>query len=159
MMFLVVLLFYACKKETVSPQTLHPGSETSQRKDSVKIETAKINKSIQRTRVRDTIFLRVDAAELPLSFVDSFTNDKQELHIQLDKYENKKISVNILPRDPEMNIRVSQIFLPDGTADGPFGRNLNGYTVGRAGPLRLRINKSMMVSSNPKGVFRINIFP
>lgn len=47
------------------------------------------------------------------------------------------------PDDPAGNIRISQIVMPDGTADGPFGTELN-YRLSQTGSYRLILSANQM---------------
>lgn len=59
-------------------------------------------------------------------------------------------------RDSLANIRFSQIFMPDSTADGPFGQELK-YKLTQRGTYRLRIGENMMAGDPWAGVFMLRI--
>ena len=55
-----------------------------------------------------------------------------------------------------MNIRFSQIKLPNGNFDGPFTQDIS-YEVKEKGEIWLIIGKSNMASGEAKGKFKVTI--
>lgn len=66
------------------------------------------------------------------------------------------LSAQLVPSEKDQNIRFSQIYLPDGTTDGPFGQTLT-YPLKQAGLVRLRISPSQMASGPSAGTFTIKL--
>lgn len=56
----------------------------------------------------------------------------------------KSLTVHLdTPGDTKANVRVSQIVMPDGTSDGPFGRDMT-YSLTQTGEYQLIISESLM---------------
>ncbi len=62
----------------------------------------------------------------------------------------------ILPEDSVANIRINQIFTPDGKADGPFGRELK-QPLHQQGTYKLIIAENMMQGDEWKGNFKLTV--
>lgn len=70
--------------------------------------------------------------------------------------QGKQLTVTILPEDSLANIRINQIFTPDGKADGPFGRELK-HTIKQPGTYKLIIAENMMQGEEWKGKFKLTV--
>jgi hypothetical protein len=70
--------------------------------------------------------------------------------------QGKRLSVTILPEDSVANIRINQIFTPDGKADGPFGRELK-RALHQQGTYKLIIAENMMQGDEWKGNFKLTV--
>lgn len=68
----------------------------------------------------------------------------------------KKLDARIIPEDNQLNIRFSQIILPDKTSDGPFGREMK-YTLDQTGTYKLIIAPSNMAEGKRSGDFQIKL--
>ncbi|MEJ7679796.1 MAG: hypothetical protein WKG06_18460 [Segetibacter sp.] len=68
--------------------------------------------------------------------------------------QGKQLTATILPEDSLANIRINQIFTPDGKADGPFGRELK-RTIKQQGTYKLVIAENMMQGEEWKGKFKL----
>lgn len=58
--------------------------------------------------------------------------------------------------DPDANIRFSQITMPDGTADGPFGQEID-YELSGDGTYKLSLNENIMAGDPWEGDFTVTI--
>ncbi|MBC9797447.1 hypothetical protein [Sinomicrobium weinanense] len=67
-----------------------------------------------------------------------------------------KLSAKLISQDTMANIRFTQIFFPDGSADGPFGRTLN-YELEQAGTYTLSVGENMMAGEPWTGSFTITV--
>lgn len=54
------------------------------------------------------------------------------------------------------NIRISQLFSPDGTADGPFGKELK-YRFKDTGQYYITVNENLMVGNPYNGAYQVKI--
>lgn len=70
--------------------------------------------------------------------------------------QGKHLTVQILPDDSAANIRINQIFTPDGKADGPFGRELK-QQLHQQGTYKLIIAENMMQGDEWKGNFKLTV--
>ncbi|MBK5719248.1 hypothetical protein JGH11_00030 [Dysgonomonas sp. Marseille-P4677] len=80
----------------------------------------------------------------------------QTIRLEFESKDNKSISAKIFSKDSLANIRFSQIILPNGDRDGPFGTNLN-YKIYSNGIYRLLINEDMVDGSSWGGVFEVEV--
>ncbi|WP_293945136.1 MULTISPECIES: hypothetical protein [unclassified Sphingobacterium] len=69
-------------------------------------------------------------------------------------------SVRIKIKTPSdtANIRISQLFSPNGTADGPFGKELT-YRFIDSGKYFITINENKMVGNHYTGSYEVEIIP
>ncbi len=69
-------------------------------------------------------------------------------------------SVLIKLRTPKdtANVRISQLFLPDGSADGPFGRELT-YRFKDIGQYHITVNENRMIGNHYSGPYAVQIVP
>jgi len=68
----------------------------------------------------------------------------------------KKLEAQLFPEQDTANIRFSQIFMPDGSSDGPFDRKLS-YRLSKKGQYKLLIGENMMAGDEWKGKVKITI--
>ena len=67
-----------------------------------------------------------------------------------------KLTATITVPRPAANIRFNQIILPDGKADGPFGRQLE-YSLSQRGRYQLKIGRSLMANDGYMGDFVVRL--
>lgn len=70
--------------------------------------------------------------------------------------QGKQLTAAIVPEDSVANVRINQIFTPDGRADGPFGRELK-RRLRQQGTYKLIIAEDMMQGDEWKGNFKLTI--
>lgn len=80
----------------------------------------------------------------------------QNIDIEFISKGYKKITAHLSSSDTLANIRFNQITLPDGTMDGPFGRDLE-YPISRDGIYMLSIHESLMAGDPWAGDFTVRI--
>jgi len=80
----------------------------------------------------------------------------QTIYIKFSSNGYKQISANLSSPDSLANIRFSQIFLPDGTMDGPFGRDLE-YQLPTDGLYKISIHENMMAGDPWAGLLNVEI--
>lgn len=90
------------------------------------------------------------------SIIQIYKDKNQTVYIEFKSDDFKKISANLSSADSSANIRFSQIFLPDGTTDGPFGRNME-YILPTDGIYKLSVHENMMAGDPWAGVFKMQI--
>ncbi|MBV4359416.1 hypothetical protein [Pinibacter aurantiacus] len=66
------------------------------------------------------------------------------------------LSARIITPAGKGNIRFNQIFMPDKSSDGPFGKELN-YDIKRTGLYKLIIGEDLMAEKPYKGEFTLEI--
>ncbi|WP_018615548.1 hypothetical protein [Segetibacter koreensis] len=70
--------------------------------------------------------------------------------------QGKQLTATIIPDDSTANIRINQVFTPDGKADGPFGRELK-RTLRQQGTYKLILAENLMQGDEWKGNFKLTI--
>ncbi|MCP2036923.1 hypothetical protein [Chryseobacterium sp. HSC-36S06] len=119
-------------------------------------ETAAGRQGMMREVDGNKIIRTADAQQIPFSIGEEFTEEDQQFILKIKNFKGQNITGEIMPEKPDMNIRFNQIKLPNGSFDGPFGRQIN-YAVKGGGELWLIIGKSNMASGDVKGNFSVNI--
>ncbi|MCD2425997.1 hypothetical protein LQ567_24650 [Niabella pedocola] len=82
--------------------------------------------------------------------------DYQQVHIQVPVAGTRNLAVQLNPEGRERNVRISQIEMPDGKTDGPFGRTMQYKTL-KKGVYTLIIARSNMADGIVKGPVGITI--
>lgn len=99
----------------------------------------------------------VPGETLPVTKLErSITSDMQSIHVLLTDLDVGLLRMSITHSRPDANIRISQIVLPDGSTDGPFGQQLN-FDIKQKGNYTIIINKSNMASGTQVGDVFITI--
>lgn len=80
----------------------------------------------------------------------------QMILIEFESGGHRKLSAQLFPDETGANIRFSQIFLPDGTMDGPFGKDLT-YELKKEGLYQLSIHESLMAGDPWSGKLTVEI--
>jgi len=81
-------------------------------------------------------------------------NQNIEIQFQSDGY--KKLTAHLSSTDSIANIRFAQITMPDGTMDGPFGRELE-YNLSQNGLYKISIHESLMAGDPWGGEFTVHV--
>ncbi|MDQ6814126.1 MAG: hypothetical protein M3040_10330 [Bacteroidota bacterium] len=66
------------------------------------------------------------------------------------------LSAVLIPADSIANVRINQIYMPDGKADGPFGRTFN-RKITQKGNCRIIIGEDLMQGEEWKGKFTLTL--
>lgn len=82
--------------------------------------------------------------------------EDQTIYIEFPSNGYKKVSGWLSSPDSLANIRFSQIIMPDGTMDGPFGREMD-YELLKEGIYRISIHENMMAGDPWAGIFDVKI--
>lgn len=80
----------------------------------------------------------------------------QTIKLEFESKGYKNISAKLFSNDSLANIRFSQIILPNGNSDGPFGMSMN-YRIYSDGIYRLLINENIMAGNPWGGVFEVEV--
>lgn len=70
--------------------------------------------------------------------------------------QGKQLTVSIAPEDAVANVRINQIFTPDGKADGPFGKELK-RAIKQRGTYKIIIGEDLMQGDEWKGRFLLTV--
>lgn len=98
----------------------------------------------------------VSAGNLPVQVYKTISSNSQSLRILLTDVEPGTLKINLTHSDEYANIRISQVIMPDGSSDGPFGRDLK-LNARQKGDYTIIINKSNMASGSQVGDVVITI--
>lgn len=132
--------------------------EDTRERDLVRRDTVVVIDSITQA---DTLFamlpaetviqVRVPGESLPvIRLRKTIVSETQSVHVILSDLDEGQLRVGISHSRPDANIRISQIILPDGGTDGPFGQELT-YDIRQKGNYTIVINRSNMASGNQSG--------
>jgi hypothetical protein len=64
--------------------------------------------------------------------------------------------ITLLSAADTANIRIAQLFLPDGTVDGPFGKDLK-YRFKDTGDYYITVNENLMVGNHYTGPYQVKM--
>ena len=168
---LMTVAVVSCKKEEVVPTstkaadsvsvTTQPTKDSVAFKDSVRNESPEVKAVLRKGIMRETengeIIRIADGSMLPFTIGEELTDKNQRFILKIKNFEGAKISAAVTPANENMNIRINQIKLPDGSFDGPFGRDLTDYKINEDGEVWLIIGKSNMASGDAKGGFSLSV--
>lgn len=82
--------------------------------------------------------------------------ENQTIYVEFVNEGYEKVIAHLSSSDSLANIRFSQIFLPDKTMDGPFGRDIK-YQLPTDGLYKLSVNENMMAGDPWAGIFDIHL--
>jgi hypothetical protein len=67
-----------------------------------------------------------------------------------------KLSATVKAAQPNGNVRIAQIFMPDNSADGPFGQDME-YNLKEPGMYRIVVSENQMAGNPYNGPFTITV--
>lgn len=106
---------------------------------------------------KDRVIVRMaDGERLPFTIGEKFTPDHDKLILKITNFNKSNISATIKVKDKNQNIRFNQIKMPDGSMDGPFGKELS-HEVKGTGELWLIIGKNNMADGITTGDFSVTV--
>lgn len=104
-----------------------------------------------------------ETKDIPVTLTDGkgsatfYSGTGARANIRFNSEGTKSLMVTVeTPKDPKGNVRISQIILPDGMADGPFGRELT-YNLTQSGSHQIVLSANMMAGDPWAGEVRVNI--
>ena len=68
----------------------------------------------------------------------------------------KKLTMQLIPEDSVANIRINQLFMPNGKADGPFGRKME-MKITQQGNYKVIVSENLMQGDEWKGIFKLTV--
>ncbi|WP_029906360.1 hypothetical protein [Prevotella sp. 10(H)] len=80
----------------------------------------------------------------------------QTVYIEFESKGYKNVSAQLFSMDSLANIRFSQIILPNGSQDGPFGRELK-YRTTKDGIYKISVHENMMAGDPWGGTFDVEV--
>lgn len=127
-----------------------------------KKEVTEADKALQEQADSNLIVYPSDSGTVHLDLTDGrgeliiHKNKDQSIYLIFNSDGYKKLSATLSSPDSLANIRFSQIILPDGKMDGPFGRDMN-YDLPINGTYRIRIHENMMAGDPWEGNFAVKV--
>lgn len=171
--WLLALILFACKakpehaeeelkRDALSAQQQSPASivrDSAPFNDTSKNATLKdgnTSDKVTRKVEGDKLIHFVDASRLPISIDEEFTQEGQYFILKIAHYSKADLKAEIVTRNKQFNIRFSQIRLPDGSYDGPFGREI-AYKIPTKGEVWLLAGRNNMADGETIGKFSIHV--
>ena len=141
----IMITISGCKK-TNQKQSEAIESQTEQESKVTEIDISKEN---------DSGIVNIDVVS---GHAEVFVHKKENQTIYLEFLSSgyKKLHGTLSSEDDTANIRFSQIFMPDGTMDGPFGREIE-YDLLLDGTYRLSVHENMMAGDPWEGNFKVSL--
>ena len=91
------------------------------------------------------IIRTVDASQLPFTIGEEFTDENQQFILVIKNFNR-----------PTLSAKINQIILPDGSADGPFSREMK-YTKKQSGTYKIVFGKNLMAEGKLKGNISVTV--
>ena len=82
--------------------------------------------------------------------------ESQTIYIEFPVEGYKRLSARLSSSDSTANVRFSQIFMPDGKMDGPWGINME-YDLPMDGTYKLSVHENMMAGDPWSGIFKVEV--
>lgn len=101
----------------------------------------------------DTVYLKIHYGKAK---ADTAKSGGQEVYFVFNSDTAKKLNLKVIPATDTANLRISQIFDPDGNSDGPFGREIQ-YPIEKSGIYKVRVTESLMQGSPYEGKFSFEV--
>lgn len=127
-----------------------------------KVEKGSVTDQLEDQIEKDWIAVPSDSGEVYLNIIDGkgkiqvHKKEQETVFILFESKGYNKLSAKLSSPDSLANIRFSQIFLPDGTMDGPFGRELN-YDLPQDGTYKLSVHENTMAGDPWSGNFYVEV--
>ena len=93
---------------------------------------------------------------IPINITGRMRGISHPVTVTIPVVKNAQLSLVLKPSDSTANLRINQIFMPDGKADGPFGRSLT-RKIGTTGNCKVIIGEDLMQGEEWKGKFSLAI--
>jgi hypothetical protein len=169
LLFIIPMVLLSCKKEVSSTEIKTIDSTVSKEKPENK-EDSVITK--EDAKIPDTVVAvdnmitaeekgrvlvkTIEGNRFPMVIQEEFTKDHDKLILKISNYSKPQLKAKIITKQNDFNIRINQIKLPDGSMDGPFGREIT-YDISEKGEVWLIIGKNNMADGKITGTFSVNI--
>ncbi len=145
---LVVFAVFSCKNEPTTPAKI------------VHLDSTVSNKIAPLVTVTNDTLIRMFfkiADTGTIASAQGFINGETSVICEVTIQRADSIHATVTPEEINGNVRFAQIILPDGKADGPFGRELK-YATPQTGTYRLRISENQMAGDKWKGNFKVKVW-
>ena len=170
LLFILPFLIFSCKKDAQIENQANLDSmmvkapvenevDSAAIKDSMIANSTAVEKvldeGVNRELDENEIIRTADGSMLPFTIGDEFKNEDQKFILKLKNVDQNQVKIS-LDSKKQMNIRVNQIRMPDGSFDGPFGKTVAFKSV-QKGEYWIILGKSQMEGSSQKGHFVLKV--
>ncbi|RYY56347.1 MAG: hypothetical protein EOO09_06930 [Chitinophagaceae bacterium] len=153
LVFLATALF-ACNNDSGSETEVDPVPDTSAMHDPAPVITTA--STPVNTQVDSVIQFKFNRDSSTLTATGRLTSSKDRIVGYLAADREVDLTAVLEPADKKLNIRFSQIILPDGKTDGPFGQKLQ-YKLKQVGTYQIVIAPNNMADGATSGDFTIRL--
>lgn len=104
--------------------------------------------------LHDTSFSVVLAPDTAVGPIYGYLDSGKVVSCYLRVDKPVHLEAELVPLTPGLNLRFSQLFIPDSTADGPFGNTLT-YQLEKTGTYRLVLAPNLMAEGQTTGEYLV----
>jgi hypothetical protein len=113
--------------------------------------------SLQYNQQKDSaIYFQFAKDSVSLTAKGFMRSSKEPIIGYLAVHRKAELNAQLVPLEKDMNIRFTQLILPDSTMDGPFGQQFR-YKLVQKGMYKIIISANLMASGKTKGDFLVRI--
>lgn len=135
----------------------HADSTTQERIEKHTEDTAKVHaKSPESGAVQTDSVLNLELPQTGDSLKVTILKKSAPVTCNFQVRNKGILTARIITPDGKGNVRFNQIFMPDKSSDGPFGKDLN-YDIKKTGLYKLIIGADLMAENPYKGAFTLEM--
>jgi hypothetical protein len=125
--------------------------------DNTRKETTPVTDTLIANEQRDsTIIFRFERDSSSLTAKGTLHSADDHITGYLDVDRKATLSGQLIPQKNDMNIRFTQLIMPDSSMDGPFGKQLQ-YKLTQKGKYKIIISANNMAGGQTKGDFLVRL--
>ena len=147
------IILFGCKQKSINYQETSETKTENNHQDSTFLQTILPPPDSKDSPSNHTLFPGGDTLSLRLEM----SNKKKHIEISINISSGKELFATLSSNDKKANIRISQIGFPDGSFDGPFGRNLQ-HKIKTQGSYKIIVGQNMMAGDPWVGDFILKIW-
>lgn len=151
---LLATALFACNNDAGTANEEDPVPDTSAIHDPAPVITSPTTPV--NTQVDSVIRFEFSRDSSTLTATGKLSSAKDRIIGYLPADREVDLTAVLEPSDKKMNIRFSQIILPDGKMDGPFGQKLQ-YKINQVGTYQIVITPNNMADGKTSGEFKIRL--
>ncbi|HMQ68557.1 MAG TPA: hypothetical protein PKA90_05980 [Ignavibacteria bacterium] len=144
------------KDDHESEQAKDQESENDNENDNEKNDNSGKNEKSENRFNTKTIKVKFPAGSTQITLDGNINGFGDNISYEFEASEGQTLKASVKPKDGDGNVRINQIYYPDGKADGPFGEKMN-YKLNRSGNWKLIIGEDMMAGEPWKGTYLLTI--
>jgi hypothetical protein len=151
--FLIPVLLLSCSTNQNSKTAADTSIQTATTKTDSIVAPVSQPGNTQQGNAIELVFAKDSSSASAEGYIDTAG---ASVHCYFSISRPGKLSASITVAKPAANIRFSQIILPNGKSDGPFGRQLE-YRLTQRGRYQLKIGPSLMADDAYVGDFVVKV--